>query len=97
LIAIWTADAPTEMIQIFDEVAMNLVLEMFPNYGNISPEERERERKKRRKEERGEIKSSEHMCGGARAHNPFASERFASRVASSSPQLFGESFWCGHS
>ena len=35
-LAVWTADAPTEMIQIFDEVALTLVLEMFPNYSKIS-------------------------------------------------------------
>jgi MCM N-terminal domain len=36
LLSVWVADAPTEILQIFDEVAMQLVLEMFPNYKKIS-------------------------------------------------------------
>eukprot|EP01133_Synstelium_polycarpum_P003989 gene3989-4619_t len=31
----WVADAPNEMLEIFDEVGFKLVLTMFPNYRNI--------------------------------------------------------------
>lgn len=36
VLGVWVADAPTEMLQIFDEVAMEVVLKMFPNYKKIS-------------------------------------------------------------
>jgi DNA replication licensing factor MCM2 len=36
--AAWLADAPTEMLKIFDEVAYSVVLEMFPEYKKICAE-----------------------------------------------------------
>ena len=38
MLAFWTADAPTEMLRIFDEVAMQATLRNFPFYRNIHPE-----------------------------------------------------------
>ncbi|KYR02137.1 MCM family protein [Tieghemostelium lacteum] len=35
IFAMWVADAPNEMLEIFDEVAFKVVLSMFPNYKNI--------------------------------------------------------------
>lgn len=32
----WVADAPSEMLKIFDEVAYAAVLEMVPEYSKIS-------------------------------------------------------------
>lgn len=37
-LAIWLADAPTEMLSILDEVAMNVVLASFPKYAAIHSE-----------------------------------------------------------
>ena len=37
-LAMWLADHPTEMLEIFDEVAMSVVLEEFPLYGSIKTE-----------------------------------------------------------
>lgn len=36
-LAVWAADAPTEMLKIFDEVAYQAVLEMVPEYSKICP------------------------------------------------------------
>lgn len=38
LLAIWVADAPQPMLEIFNEVAQDVVLEKFPDYGRIAPE-----------------------------------------------------------
>jgi DNA replication licensing factor MCM2 len=40
ILAIWIADAPRDIIEIFDEVANELVLssEHFPDYGEIKDE-----------------------------------------------------------
>nr|ANM86134.1 DNA replication licensing factor MCM2 [Stygiella incarcerata] len=38
ILALWLADAPMEMLRIFDEIAMRVVLRSFPNYHRISPE-----------------------------------------------------------
>ncbi len=38
MMAAWLADAPAEMLKIFDEVAYALVMEMFPEYNKICPE-----------------------------------------------------------
>lgn len=38
LLALWVADAPTELLQIFDEVALALVKESFEFYSRISSE-----------------------------------------------------------
>eukprot|EP00698_Gefionella_okellyi_P017986 TRINITY_DN5349_c0_g1_i1.p1 TRINITY_DN5349_c0_g1~~TRINITY_DN5349_c0_g1_i1.p1 ORF type:complete len:910 (-),score=254.80 TRINITY_DN5349_c0_g1_i1:47-2776(-) len=35
LLAIWVADAPNEMLEIFDEVTMEVVRSMFPEYHHI--------------------------------------------------------------
>ena len=38
LLALWVADAPTELLKIFDEVAAELVKESFEFYSRISSE-----------------------------------------------------------
>nr|WCZ58670.1 DNA replication licensing factor MCM2 [Seculamonas ecuadoriensis] len=38
ILAMWVADAPTEMIRIFDEVATAQTVRMFPHYREIVPE-----------------------------------------------------------
>ncbi|KAL6063587.1 MCM DNA helicase complex subunit [Balamuthia mandrillaris] len=38
VLALYLADAPTEMLSIFDEVAMLVVLSVFPEYGRIHKE-----------------------------------------------------------
>ena len=35
LLAMWVADIPAQMLEIFDEVTMEVVLSMFKNYGEI--------------------------------------------------------------
>ena len=35
VLAIWVADAPMEMLEIFDETATNITLRMFPNYDKV--------------------------------------------------------------
>ena len=37
-LAVWTADAPTQMLEIFDEVAMEFALTKFPDYKQIHGE-----------------------------------------------------------
>lgn len=37
-LTMWAADAPSEMLRIFDEVAMKVVLQQFPHYRNIADE-----------------------------------------------------------
>ena len=41
-LALCLADAPTEMLEIFDEVCMAVALSQFPHYRNVSPEMRAR-------------------------------------------------------
>ena len=38
ILAIWTADAPKDMLEIFDEVTLQVVLEVFPDYHQIHDE-----------------------------------------------------------
>lgn len=38
LLALWVADAPAEMLAIFDEVAMSTVKETFEDYDRITSE-----------------------------------------------------------
>jgi DNA replication licensing factor MCM2 len=38
ILAIWLADHPKDMLQIYDEAAMQTVLKQFPAYDNIHPE-----------------------------------------------------------
>jgi DNA replication licensing factor MCM2 len=37
-LAVWAADAPTQMLEIFDDVAMQFALSHFPDYRHIHPE-----------------------------------------------------------
>jgi len=37
-LSLWLVDVPTEMLKIFDEVAMTIVLSMFPEYSRIHKE-----------------------------------------------------------
>jgi len=37
-LSVWLVDVPTEMLKIFDEVAMTVVLSMFPEYSRIHKE-----------------------------------------------------------
>src|SRR5690348_12748161 len=34
-LAVWVADCPTEMLEIFDEICFDVVLAQFPYYGNV--------------------------------------------------------------
>jgi len=38
LLATWIADAPTVMLELFDEVALTEVLKLYPSYGDIHPD-----------------------------------------------------------
>ena len=38
LLAIWLAEYPQPMLEIFDEVARRMTLRVFPNYGDIQQE-----------------------------------------------------------
>ena len=38
LIATWLADAPKDMLELFDEVALTEVLRLYPSYGDIHPD-----------------------------------------------------------
>ena len=38
LIAVWVADAPKDMLDLFDEVALTEVLKLYPSYGDIHPD-----------------------------------------------------------
>ena len=35
-LAVWVADCPTEMLEIFDEICLEVVLAQFPYYRNVS-------------------------------------------------------------
>ena len=38
LIAVWVADAPKDMLDLFDEVALTEVLKLYPSYSDIHPD-----------------------------------------------------------
>lgn len=38
LMATWVADAPKDMLELFDEVALTEVLRLYPSYGDIHPD-----------------------------------------------------------